>query len=106
MLKGSEKQVKWANDILAKLNESVDIIKEALNRVEIPGEKHKRFYNEKVNNMINTINSYEQAKDIIEEYRYIPNKKRDRLFSLAERFELPFALLQEAEKVLEEKEVH
>ena len=77
-LKGTEKQIKWANDIREKLIEKMNI---AINELEafqadtVKGggkrvKRRDRFINE-MKNEISLISEIKEAEEIIETYKYV-----------------------------------
>ncbi len=69
MLKGTEKQIKWAEDIIKMHEETLEEIKEVIN--EDTKEERKVKNTERVEQAIEEINSIENAADIIDRFKDI-----------------------------------
>ena len=76
MLKGTEKQIKWAvdikNDLTQYVNEAVEILEQF--KSEATMEKSKQRHQRKIDilkNDLKSINEIESAKEIIENYKHL-----------------------------------
>lgn len=76
MLKGTEKQIKWAvdikNDLTQYVNEAVEILEQF--KSEATMEKSKQRHQRKIDilkNDLESINEIESAKEIIENYKHL-----------------------------------
>ena len=76
MLKGTEKQIKWAvdikNDLTQYVNEAVEILEQF--KSEATMEKSKQRHQRKIDilkNDLKSINEIESAKGIIENYKHL-----------------------------------
>lgn len=72
-LKGSEKQVKWAEDIIKIYEETLEEIKEVI--IEDIKEERKVKNIERAEQAIEKINSIENAAEIIEKFKDISTTK-------------------------------
>ncbi len=73
MLKGTEKQIKWAEDIIKMHEETLKEIKEVMNEDSKEGRKLKNI--ERVEQAMQEINNIENAADVIDRFKDISGIK-------------------------------
>lgn len=82
-LKGSEKQVKWANDLREKMNKECEMWAQAIKETEFKSEETREKAANQIESVKNYVNSIENAGDIIKEFKefwdglYRNDKMRD-----------------------------
>ena len=99
MLKGTEKQINWANDIKSKLLTNLNQMLEATKTLD--HEKAKIKSVEKINNAMNQINSIEEAKLFIEKYSELTKlTSEEMIWELGKEFEIPVKLVSHLDNQL------
>jgi|DEB0MinimDraft_10_1074344.scaffolds.fasta_scaffold63859_2 DNA primase len=69
-LKGSEKQIKWANDILNRMNIANEVWKESIEKANYKKEETRQKAREQVAALIEELNSNDNSSDIINKYSH------------------------------------
>ena len=68
-LKGSEKQIKWANDLRIKMNEEADVWISAIKETHFVQESTQQKALAQIQAVKNYINGIENSGDIIKEFK-------------------------------------
>jgi cell fate (sporulation/competence/biofilm development) regulator YmcA (YheA/YmcA/DUF963 family) len=77
-LKGSEKQIKWANDLREKMNKEIEMWKKAINQTNYIKETTQQKALDQIEAVKTYINNIENAGDIISEFKDFTKNEFDR----------------------------
>ena len=89
MLKGSEKQVRYAEDIKKAMLESLKELEEALKEVTFKKETTREKSENRIAVLKEVLSNYENAADIIEEHKeFLDLNKASRLSHLTKEYKI------------------
>lgn len=97
MMKGTEKQVKYANDIKKVLQVAIADMRESLDKDIWKKEETKIKHTGRINDLEASINSIEEASIMIENYKeYLNMNNSQRILELGKSAKITMTLLDEA----------